>query len=63
MQIDLKTLDPWSEFHSIISNASSMSITANGKKFSGKAMLDIDDENHVSIVVGKANGKDRKGKK
>ncbi len=61
MQTNLKTLDPWSEVHKRISNASSISITADGKKFTGSAMIDLDeDTNHLSIVVGRPNGKAKK---
>ncbi len=60
MQIDLATASPWADFHRIISNASSMAIVADGKKFSGAATVEIDDFGNVTMTVGKAKGVKKK---
>jgi|TARA_Y100000310_G_scaffold179038_1_gene179011 hypothetical protein len=47
-----KTLSPWAEVNSIISNAKSLTIKAGGKTYSGAMTISADDHGDVTIDVG-----------
>lgn len=59
MKFNLKEMAPWADIHSMLSNVQSMTVVADGKKYSGAAELTRDDEGSLTLTVGKAPAKEK----